>query len=267
MAASRIGFIQLRQLRTTLSDRDLAILRQVGELKLMTARQIEAVHFGPERHASAVTATRTCARVLHRLASQRLLLRLDRRVGGLRGGSMSYCYALAPVGQRIIEVGGPRRRFHEPSVAFLDHTLAIGQLVVDLTLAAGEGQCDLLAVEPEPRCWRPFSGMGGRQVLRPDLFVSLGVQQYECRYFVEVDRGQEHAPQLVSKCRLYDTYYRTGIEQVAHDVFPRVLWVVPDERRVGQLEKAINGSQELTKALFSVALESEAVATLCGAPQ
>ena len=40
----------VRQLREQLSGRDHAILWQVGELRLMSARQIEAVHFPITEH-------------------------------------------------------------------------------------------------------------------------------------------------------------------------------------------------------------------------
>jgi protein involved in plasmid replication-relaxation len=262
VSRARTGSVQLARLRAELSDRDFAILHQVADLRLMGARQIEAVHFGSERHASSLTAARTCRRVLERLVEHRLLLRLDRRVGGMRAGSASYLYSLGPVGQRLLELEGPRRRFHEPSAAFVDHTLMIGQLVVSLTVAAQQEVCDLLAVETEPSCWRPFSGLGGRRVLRPDLFVTLGVGEYEHRWFVEVDTGSESLPVVVRKCRVYDSYYRSGSEQAKHGVFPRTCWVVPDQRRAGRVERAIAESKGLDHRLFRVATSGAAVRTL-----
>jgi hypothetical protein len=230
----------------------------------MSTRQIEMLHFGIDRHASRVTATRTCRRVLERLVEHRLLSRLQRRIGGLRAGSASYIYSLGPIGQRVLELDGPRRRFREPTSLFVDHTLAIGQLVVALTVEAQKGVCDLQDVEAEPTCWRSFASLGGRQVLRPDLFVVLGVGEYEHRWFVEVDRGTESVPVLVRKCRIYDAYYRSGTEQAEHGVFPRTCWVVPDKHRASQLEHALGNARELTGQLFTVAVNETAAAVLTG---
>jgi hypothetical protein len=262
----RIGPRHLGILRNHLSERDLAIVRQVSDLRLMDARQIEAMFFGPEHHATRLTATRTCRRVLERLAETRLLLRLERRVGGIRAGSASFIYTLGPIGQRVLSLGGPRRRFREPTALFVDHTLAIGQLVVALTLAARQGLLDVLAVETEPRCWRTFTSIGGRQVLRPDLFVVLGVGEYERRWFVEIDRGRETLPVLVRKCRCYEAYYRSGSERAAHGVSPRTCWVVPDTARAERLDLAIANTGELTDRLFLVAPRDVAIGSLMGAP-
>jgi hypothetical protein len=264
VSRQRVGPLELGQLREELSDRDQAIIRQVGELRLMSARQIEAVHFGPERHASQVTATRTCRRTLERLVNHQLLVRLERRIGGMRSGSASYIYSLTPAGQRVVELDGPRRRLAEPSGRFVDHTLAIGQLAVDLTLAARQGRCDLLAIEAEPTCWRSLASVGGRQSLRPDLFVVVGVGEYEHRWFVEIDRGEEHFPVLLRKCRIYDAYYRSGTEQTKYGVSPRTCWVVPNEYRASRLQKAIRAARELTERLFTVTINEAVVDVLTG---
>jgi protein involved in plasmid replication-relaxation len=265
VSRARLGALQLTRLRDELSERDLGIVAQVAELRLMDARQIEALHFGEQHHASRMTATRTCRRVLNRLVERRVLARLDRRVGGVRAGSASYVYTLGSVGQRVLALDGPRRRFREPTATFVDHTLAIGQLVVSLTVAAQEGACDLLAVEAEPACWRPFGALGGRQVLRPDLFVSLGVGDYDYRWLVEMDLGSESLPVVIRKCRVYDSYYRSGTEQTKHGVFPRVAWLVPDEHRADRLREAIGTSSDLDGRLFTVATSGAAVRTLIGA--
>jgi hypothetical protein len=55
MSPARIGSLQLAELRQELSDRDLAIVAQVGELRLMDARQIEAIHFGVSKGPRAIS--------------------------------------------------------------------------------------------------------------------------------------------------------------------------------------------------------------------
>lgn len=264
MSGAVVGRDGLDDLRADLSGRDLAIIGQVADLRLMTGRQIEAVHFAVPEHETAAAAARAARRCLERLARQRLLVRLDRRIGGVRAGSRSFVYALGPVGHRVLQRSEPRPRYREPSAVFVDHTLAVTQLVVDLTAAARQDQIDLLGCQPEPRCWRQFTSTSGLTVLRPDLFVSLGIGESEHRWFVEVDRGTEHLPALIRKCRQYEAYYATGTEQAKNDVFPRVCWIVPDTRRANRLRLAIEKDRRLTDALFVIATTDACVDTLTG---
>ncbi len=264
MSNPRTGSKGLRLSREHLSTRDLEIIRQVSKLRLISSRQIEALYFSVEDHASGLSAARGCRRVLAGLTENRLLVRLDRRVGGVRAGSASYIYGLGPVGHRVLEAGGNRPRFREPTTTFVDHTLAVTQVVVDVTLARRGGAFEILSCQSEPRCWREFSGLGGPMFLRPDLFLALGVGEYEQHWFVEIDRGSEHLPALLRKCRIYDAYYRSGKEQAAHGVHPRVCWIMPDNRRVARLEAAIARDHRLTRALFVTTTFEQALSTLSG---
>lgn len=265
MSANAVGRNGLDLLREDLSGRDLAIIDQVADLRLMTARQIEAVHFPVGEHETVTAGARACRRTLERLARDRLLIRLERRIGGVRAGSGSFVYALGPVGHRILRRDQPRPRFREPSTTFTDHTLAVAQLVIDVSIAARTSGIDLLGCQPEPRCWRQFSSTSGLTVLRPDLFVSLGVGEFEHRWFCEVDRGTEHLPVLIRKCRQYETYYAAGTEQAAHGVFGRVCWIVPDTRRAERFRKAIDADRRLTDELFVVTTTDRALDMLKGA--
>ena len=266
MSGQRLGRRGLEMLRDDLSGRDLAIVGQVADLKLMTARQIEAVHFSLAEHATPVTAARSARRVLERLVRDRLLIRLERRVGGIRAGSASFVYAIGPVGQRLIGSDEPRRRFREPSATFALHTLAVTELVVELTAASRAGRFELLGLQPEPLCWRTTTGpMGIATVLRPDLFTAIGVGEYEHRWFIEIDLGTEHLPTLLRKCAAYEAYYRSGREQHQHGVFPRVLWQMHSPDRANRLREAIEHDGGLTAALFTVTIADSVIETLSGA--
>lgn len=251
------------QVRERLSERDAAIIRQVADLRLMSARQLQAVHFPDSEHDNEQAATRARQRVLARLTRDRLLIRLERRIGGVRAGSAGLVLALGPIGQRVLALDGPRRRSYEPTLRFVDHTLAVTQLMVDVTVAARQGGLDLLDAQAEPQSWRQFSGVSGRRVLRPDGFLALGVGAYELRWFIEVDRSSESLPVIVRKCRLYADYYQSGKEQAAHGgIFPRVCWIVPDEPRAERLRQAITGDRRLPKRLFVVTISEHAVTVL-----
>jgi Replication-relaxation len=251
------------QTRERLSERDVAIIRQVACLRLMSARQIQALHFPEAEHDNEQAATRARQRVLERLTRERLLIRLERRIGGVRAGSAGFVLALGPVGQRVLADRGTRRRSYEPGLRFVDHTLAIAQLVVDLSVASRAGRLDMLDVQAEPSCWREFSGLGGRRLLRPDAFVALGSGEYDLRWFIEVDRASESLPVIVRKCHLYADYYQSGKEQAAHGgVFPRVCWVVPDDLRAERLGSAIARDRSLPERLFVVTTSEQAVTVL-----
>lgn len=262
----RLGRIGLARLRDGVSERDLAVASLVAELRLMSGQQIQELHFPVEAFASAETAARTCRRVLARLSRDRLLVRLDRRIGGLHAGSAGTVCGLGPVGYRLTEPEGRTRPRHwEPTDRFVDHALAVSQLAVDLTLLGRAGSVEILALQGEPRCWRHAPGQStGVASLRPDLYIALGIGELEWRWFVEVDMSTTHLPALLRKCHLYESYYRSGTEQAAHGVFPRVLWATPNKQRADHLRRAIATSSQLTSALFLVTTADNAPGVLRG---
>jgi hypothetical protein len=83
-------------------------------------------------------------------------------------------------------------------------------------------------------------------------------------YFIEVDRGTEGSRALERQLRAYLAYYRSGAEQAERGVFPRVLWLAPDERRV---EAIADGVQRLQahRELFQVARFEQAIEVLISA--
>jgi hypothetical protein len=263
-ASSRAGRRTVKRLRESLTQRELAVMRSIELYRYLTARQIEALHFYD--HASPLTGARTCRRVLERLSSAGVLLRLERRVGGVRAGSASYVYGLGSLGHHVLHQGdAARARRREPSSTFLDHTLVISQLAVDLQTAARSGELALIALDPEPYCWRTYQrGLEGIETLRPDLAVALRVEGYEYHWFVEIDLATHSSASVVRKCRTYHDYWSTGLEQDKHGVFPKVLWVAPTARRVEQLQRAISGAHSLNHDLFDVTTSSDARQYLMG---
>jgi hypothetical protein len=153
----------------------------------------------------------------------------------------------------------------EPSSFFADHTLAIADAYVRLVEAERSHHLDLLTAEAEPDCWRPFTGnSGGALVLKPDLFVALGVGEYEHRWFVEIDLGTEHGPAIRRKAETYLAYLGSGIEQGRHDVFPRVVWSAPNEQRASVISQALRGVSA-PEGLFATTIADQLVETLRGA--
>ena len=262
--SARTGRRQLSVLRQDLSDRDLAIVEMVAGLRLMSGRQIEASFFGTSNHESPGASARASRRVLNRIVGSRLLVRLERQIGGIRAGSKAYVYGLGPVGHRLLDLSKPRPRYREPSPLFVNHTLAIADLVVQISSAATEEFCELITWQGEPRCWRVFTTAGGRSVLRPDLYLAIGVGDFEYRYFIEIDRGTEHLPAIDRKAQLYDRYYRSGKEQHKDGMFPTVLFVVPNKERQQSIQGALNSVRGLTIELFAVCSDENTLGTLLG---
>lgn len=250
-----------------LGARDLSIVQTLSRVRVASAQQLERIHFFS---SSALSNARSSRATLSRLAHWRVLARLDRRVGGVRSGSAGYVYSLDVVGQRLLEAAeagrsGRLRRPWTPSAPFLDHALGVTELYVRLLETEREGQLQVLAFEAEPRSWRAFDGPGGETVvLKPDAFVRLGVGEFEEHVFVEVDRGTESTRALGVKCDRYRAYWASGREQRAHDVFPRVLWLVPDARRYEQVVDVAASQPADAWQLFKVALSEDGVPALAG---
>lgn len=241
-----------------LTHRDLAVLDDLEQLRLLTTRLIQQLHFpiGPDAHLSAGAATKATMRVLTRLKELGVISHLERRIGGVRHGSQGFIWQLTSTGatvQRTRRGETGRRRYIEPSALFTDHTLAIADLVVTIrTLAAG-GKLEVLALQAEPECWREWVGPHGvTQTLKPDLCSVTATGQFEDHLFIEADQGSEHMPQILAKCRVYADYHQTGIEQHTSGVFPAVLWVAPTPVRAAQIGRAIAADPSLPEELFHV---------------
>jgi hypothetical protein len=236
----------LSQLVDTLSERDLRILHDLEEFRLLTTRQIQRLHFA-DGHATISAATRACTRVMGRLKGHGLVSTLTRRIGGVRQGSSGLTWQLAATGERYLRSirGDPkRRRYSEPGHGFVDHTLLVAELAVLLReTARKQPEWDIGHLAAERRAWRAFTGPhGAKEWLRPDLHAITNDPEFEQHWFIEADRGREHGPQLLRKCQAYVRYMRSGQYQARHDVFPTVLWVVPGWRRIRELEDLVTAA-------------------------
>ncbi|MDF3284954.1 replication-relaxation family protein [Gordonia sp. N1V] len=230
----------LSELKDKLSERDLAILHDLENFRLLTTRQIQRLHFA-DGHRTTSAGTRACTRVLSRLADLGLIAHLSRRIGGVRQGSAAMTWQLAATGERLLRAihgGGHRRRFTEPTTTFVAHTLEAAELGVRLCETQRTGQIEVTELHAERRAWQRFLGAHGSPVwLRPDLRAVTASDDFEHHWFIELDRATEHTPHLERKLGIYATYYRSGAYQAAHDLFPTVLWVAPTTDRLRQLTR------------------------------
>lgn len=257
--AERVTAAELAVIGRRLSERELAVIETLSRFKLATAIQLERLHFHGYR--TALTGARAARRTLARMTEQRLLIRLDRQIGGVRAGSASFIYALGPLAHRMLE-GHSRRRWREPSFPFVAHTLAITELATQL-LTHPPDTSEVLELEPEPDCWRTsISGHGTPEILKPDMAVVTADAVSEFRWFVEIDLGTESSTAISRKAARYVRYFDTGIEQHHHDIFPSVLFVADTDRRAGIIAIALERSRR--PELFEICTNDEADDRLFG---
>jgi hypothetical protein len=204
------------------------------------------------------TIPRTANLALGRLRELKLLRNLERRIGGVRAGSSGLIWQLTETANRLLAWrdgrGTERRaRYSEPGTTFLEHTLAVAEVVLDLRDAAAGRDVAVSHVELEPAAWRPYLDRSGQTVrLKPDLSLVTRAGGYEDRWFFEVDRETEPPSRIVRKSLQYQDYRHTGHEQAQHGIFPAVVWVVPNLRRRDQLQARLREEPRIDDRLFTV---------------
>lgn len=254
----RLSANAVADIRSKLPERDLAVLNSLQELRLATTTQLQRLHF--HDHASTGTARRVTRRILTRLINRNLVVRLERRIGGIKAGSAGYIYCLSPTGHRCLGET-TRKRLHEPSTHHVRHTLAITEVVTGLNETARALLLDELDIETEPTCWRTTS-IDHLPTLKPDLFVRLATSEIELSWFVEIDCNTESGNVLRRKLTAYTDYWRTGTEQRERGVFPRTLWVAPDRDRASFIAQIIETTPGLHPEMFEVTTTDNAVAIM-----
>ena len=246
-----------RRLMERLSVRDISVLVSLRELRLLSGNQLGRWHVDGTQPPA--THTRKTRAVLQRLTELGLIVRLRRRIGGVRSGSHGYVYGLSGLGQAVLDVGrevpSRHRRVRDTKPAFQRHTLAVSEICVQLVEHCRAGEADLLEFAGEPRAWRRFPGLAGQTViLKPDGFVRLGIDGYEVSGFLEIDLDTESLPTIARKLAVYVAYWRSGTEDRQHGVFPRVWWLVPNTVRAQAIARTIARLPEEARPLFAVCL-------------
>jgi hypothetical protein len=250
MTQTRITAAHLYALRSKLSDRDLAIVESLAQVRLATTHHIQNLHFN-------LNVPRVCYRTLGRLTRLGILCRLSRQTELGHVGSAGYVYQLDRAGQ--ILAGIRKRRIFQPRdyhYAFIDHTLALTDLYLRLKLANRDGAIKLAALDIESRCWR--------RRLKPDAYIQLVTGGFRYYWFIEMDMATQSPSKIRTKLTAYTDYWATGDEEQANRIFPKVLFLVPDEARKLVLECTIQQQSIRYRRLFRVALQSKALLILTG---
>jgi len=268
MTRSHLGALYDR-----LTERDHALLQDVEKYRLLTAKQIQRLHFD-HTHPTALAAARACNRTLTRLRQAGILRALQRQIGGVRAGSAGFVWYLGPVGERILKLITPaeahrgRRNYREPSRHFVEHTLAIAELAVQTIEAGRHGDIEVLELQTEPASWQQsLSPFGAVQTLKPDLRLVTASGDYEHHWFIEADMATEHLPVIRRQCAAYQAFRATGRYQAGHGLFPAVLWVTPAPARAAALQAAVAATPALDPALFRTCTTADYLAVVTGRAQ
>lgn len=258
--AERLTRNRIDEINLILSDRDKEILSSLQKCKFLLTRQIQRLHIFD---ASTQTASlRATARELKKLKGLGLVTTLERRIGGVRAGSNSFVWHITEGGERLLSRHNPedhsRRRYLEPSLTYLRHTLAISECYVQLAeLCRSRKNMSLQSVEWEPECWRPYNKHGKILQLKPDMFAITKCDNYEDRWFIEMDLSTESPAVILDKCERYRDYYRSGLEQKQYGVFPLTVWIVPDEARKKVIQSNIRNTYSAGAKIFAVITPNE----------
>lgn len=219
-----------------LSSRDVEVVELTGRFRLMTAEQIRAVVFTTQ------TSKTPLDRALLRLTDAGHLSRLGRMVGGFGGGSGQYVYQLGRAGWRLLGKGGGYR----PLRVVDYHTLTIAECFVVLKRLERGGALTVISYQPEPGSHLTVAG----NALTPDAYLELGMHspRRKYAYWLEIDRDTENSETIRGKCVRYWRAYQAW----DGEVYPYVVFVVPDEARQRELERVIAGGPDEAHALFRV---------------
>lgn len=268
MSGHYLTTARLDELATVLTDRDLDVLQRVSSLRFVSGAQLTRLCFADLGDAAA--CARAARRALLRLTRLGALERLPRPIGGVRAGSAGFVYRLGHVGLRLAIRRGLRperrwRRSFAPGMLFVRHALAVAELHTVLVENDRSRSIELLELSAEPSCWRRYDGLGGqRLMLKPDTYARLGAGDYVDSFFIEVDRGTEGSRAIERQLEQYLAYFASGREQAEHGVFPKVLWLALDAKRVGIIEGCILSTAHGNRELFQVAHVTDAIEAMTG---
>lgn len=250
----RVSKRQLLEISNRLGERDRQLLSAVQRYRYLMTGQIQRLLYTDTANPSA--GLRSASRNLKKLNELGLISSLSRRIGGVRAGSGSYIWYITHAGERMLRLHASRafpiRRHYEPSPYFLAHTLAVAEIAIKLIEICREHEPQITALQLEPECWRAYSSAGVSLSLKPDLYAATTTEEYEDRYFIEVDLDTESPAKIIEKCQKYHAYYRSGLEQEESEMFPLTVWIVPSITRKEKLIRALRETFDKQAKLFAV---------------
>lgn len=239
-----------------LTLRDIAIIKAIFEYRALTAPQIAALFFSPDRTGEVNTRCKHRLRMLYHYG----YLFRDEQPSKLSEGRKPFVYFLDSRGaewlsQQLGKVIEWDRKDNRVSWPFLDHLLATNDIRVAINLAALANGMEIVA-------WLDDKSLKGAQMkdkitLRgerggkveaavvPDSYLRLDAQEDIYNFFLEVDRGtvtgdatQWGKRDWGRKIKAYLEYYKSGLyEKRYHTADMRILTITTSETRLTNLKR------------------------------
>ncbi len=252
-----------------LTDREWGVIHDLHKVHIATGSQLERLHFYSLPSKRSRNVVRGLA--LKQLVDDRVLTTFDRRVRVPGRDLRELCYALYTNGYRVLQIRANRetpevrvRRPWTPGDRFVQHTLAITELYVELMKLARLGEFTLAAFQAKGEARWP-DGLGGW--LGPDAFIRLQhreVADYWQYWWYEADMGSESLPTLKAKLSDYLDFVRRG--QLGPDsIVPRVIVGVLAAKRQTAIEEWLAELSAPAAELFRVAAMSEVAHVMANA--
>lgn len=247
---TRLSFHRLQIIDGNLDQLSRRVLQFLLMFTVSTTSQLTCLFYMDRisQHARELA----CWRMLHRLHDHGLIARLSRRVGGLTGGSTPSLWYLTNAGIKLARQNSQTRKpstrirsSEPPAFSTLNHKLMIVETYVQLNQLQQDGQLDTLEYQPEPACWRQYLTYGGSMnTLKPDAWAHTIAHDspYEWYWFLEIDMSTENLATINRKADVYEAFRHTGTEQQHSSVFPKVIWIVPDQTREHQLNQLFDNN-------------------------
>lgn len=261
----RLSRGRLEEIDCSLSNRDREVLLSIQSYRYLMSGQIQRLLFAEAATSSA--ALRAANRNLKKLKNLGLINSLSRRIGGVRAGSSSLVWYITHAGERLLGLHSdtpcPAKRFFQPSPYFLAHTLAVAETAIRFIEISRMNNIQLSSIQMEPECWREYSDCGVAIPLKPDLYASVISDEYEDRYFLEIDLDTESVSKILEKCERYHKYYRSGLEQEETGIFPLTVWIVPNIKRKQKIMENIKSAFDKQPRLFAVIIADELEHLIC----
>ncbi|MFC1402431.1 MULTISPECIES: replication-relaxation family protein [Streptacidiphilus] len=231
----------------------------VNRLRIASGEQIQRVCFADLGEGRSRVVSRS--RVVARLVSWRVLMPLERRIGGAERGSSAGVYALDTAGARLLArsqlADGERVRVRRPGTPVertMRHMLAVSELYVRLVETARRDGFGLREFKSEPGCYWP-NGVGG--LVKPDAYVRLVRDQVEDHWWIEHDEATESLPTVRRKLEAYLSFWNRG-QLGPGGVMPRVLVSAVTAARAKAINATLPRGPEAEK-IFAV-VESQRAA-------
>ncbi len=221
---------------STLPPRDTEIVELVGRFRQLSAEHIRELLFAGQRSKTPLD------RAMKRLTDAGYLVRLGRMVGGYGGGSGQYVYQLGRTGWRYLGKGGGYRPLRVVDL----HTLTIAECFVMLKRLERGGELTVISYAADPASRQTV----GDILLTPDAYTEIGVpaSRQKFSFWLEIDRDTENAETIRGKC----VRYWRAFQAWDGDIFPYIVFVVPDDRRKRELERTIAAGPDEAQEMFRV---------------